>query len=90
MIVLLYILSKHEPRRHHTSDQFDDSPNRVPPDHQKMHLCLEGSFVDENADLEVMGTNQTAIALGFQKYSARQTGIYTVIHLLVVDVSCVF
>ena len=39
---------------------------------------------------KVMGTNQTAIALGFQKYSARQTGIYTDIHLLVVDVSCVF
>ena len=75
MIVLLYILSKHEPRRHHTSDQFDDSPDRVPPDHQKMHLCLEGSFVDENADLEVMGTNQTDIALGFQKDSARQRGI---------------
>ena len=75
MIVLLYILSKHEPRRHHTSDQFDDSPNRVPPDHQKMHLCLEGSFVDEIADLEVMGTNQTDIALGFQKDSARQRGI---------------
>ena len=26
------------------------------------------AFVDENADLEVMGTNQTAIAIGFQKY----------------------
>ena len=62
VIVLLSILSKHEPRRHHTSDQFDDSLDRVPPDNQKMHLCLEGSLVDENADLEVMGTNQTAIS----------------------------
>ena len=73
MIVLPYILSKHEPRRHHTWDQFDDSPDRVPPDHQKMHLCLQGSFVDENVHLEVMGTYQTAIELGFQKYSSRQT-----------------